>query len=49
MDQTWLIWKILLKVDPDYPFAYDFVDKEYKDRSSYVKQKEPVHNTQFLW
>jgi putative ABC transport system permease protein len=30
----------LKKVDPDYPFAYDFVDKEYKrSYSSYVKQK----------
>jgi putative ABC transport system permease protein len=28
------------KVDPDYPFVYDFVDKEYKKSySSYVKQK----------
>ncbi|OIV43322.1 ABC transporter permease [Flavobacterium johnsoniae] len=28
------------KVDPDYPFIYDFVDKEYKrSYSSYVKQK----------
>jgi putative ABC transport system permease protein len=27
-------------VDPDYPFAYDFVDKDYKrSYSSYVKQK----------
>ena len=30
----------LKKVDPDYPFLYDFVDKEYKrSYSSYVKQK----------
>jgi putative ABC transport system permease protein len=30
----------LKKVDPDYPFAYDFVDKDYKrSYSSYVKQK----------
>ncbi|WP_310007145.1 ABC transporter permease [Flavobacterium granuli] len=30
----------LKKVDPDYPFSYDFVDKEYKrSYSSYVKQK----------
>jgi putative ABC transport system permease protein len=34
------------KVDPDYPFAYDFVDKEYKDRIA-VMCKKPVHNTQF--
>lgn len=28
------------KVDPDYPFVYDFVDKQYKRSfSSYVKQK----------
>lgn len=28
------------KVDPDYPFVYDFVDKEYKKSySDYVKQK----------
>lgn len=28
------------KVDPDYPFVYDFVDKEYKKSySGYVKQK----------
>ncbi|KIQ18567.1 multidrug ABC transporter substrate-binding protein [Flavobacterium sp. MEB061] len=28
------------KVDPEYPFAYNFVDKEYKKSySSYVKQK----------
>ncbi|MCD0467619.1 ABC transporter permease [Flavobacterium sp. ENC] len=28
------------KVDPEYPFVYDFVDKEYKrSYSSYVKQK----------
>ncbi|MCP2029357.1 putative ABC transport system permease protein [Flavobacterium sp. HSC-32F16] len=28
------------KVDPDYPFLYDFVDKEYKrSYSRYVKQK----------
>ena len=42
MDQTLAdlekFW--LKKVDPDYPFAYDFVDKEYKrSYSSYVKQK----------
>ncbi|WP_369753823.1 ABC transporter permease [Flavobacterium sp. WC2409] len=30
----------LKKVDPDYPFSYDFVDKEYKrSYSSFVKQK----------
>ncbi|MEO8515518.1 MAG: ABC transporter permease, partial [Flavobacterium sp.] len=30
----------LKKVDPEYPFSYDFVDKEYKrSYSSYVKQK----------
>ncbi len=30
----------LKKVDPNYPFAYDFVDKDYKrSYSSYVKQK----------
>jgi putative ABC transport system permease protein len=30
----------LKNVDPDYPFAYDFVDKDYKrSYSSYVKQK----------
>lgn len=42
MDQTLAdlenFW--LKKVDPDYPFAYDFVDKDYKrSYSSYVKQK----------
>ncbi|PZX93270.1 ABC transporter permease [Flavobacterium aquariorum] len=42
MDQTLAdlenFW--LKKVDSDYPFAYDFVDKEYKrSYSSYVKQK----------
>jgi hypothetical protein len=26
--KLWLIWKNFKKVDPDYPFAYDFVDKE---------------------
>ena len=32
------LWKT--KVDTEYPFAYDFVDKEYKKSySSYVKQK----------
>jgi putative ABC transport system permease protein len=31
----------LKKVDPDYPFSFDFVDKEYKrSYSSYVKQKK---------
>ncbi|TWH99085.1 putative ABC transport system permease protein [Flavobacterium tiangeerense] len=30
----------LKKVDPDYPFVYDFVDKDYqRSYSSYVKQK----------
>ena len=30
----------LKNVDPDYPFSYDFVDKEYKrSYNSYVKQK----------
>lgn len=30
----------LKRVDPDYPFSYDFVDKEYKrSYSNYVKQK----------
>jgi putative ABC transport system permease protein len=30
----------LKNVDPDYPFSYDFVDKEYKrSYSNYVKQK----------
>ncbi|MBE0390312.1 ABC transporter permease [Flavobacterium sp. PL002] len=35
------IEKLWLKdVDPDYPFVYDFVDKEYKrSYSSFVKQK----------
>ncbi len=35
------IEKLWLKdVDPDYPFSYDFVDKEYKrSYSTYVKQK----------
>ena len=42
MDQTLAnlenFW--IKKVDPDYPFSYDFVDKEYKrSYSSYVKQK----------
>ena len=42
MDQTIAgIEKLWLKnVDPDYPFSYDFVDKEYKrSYSNYVKQK----------
>jgi putative ABC transport system permease protein len=31
----------LKKVDPDYPFSFDFVDKEYKrSYRSYVKQKK---------
>ena len=36
------IEKLWLKdVDPDYPFQYDFVDKDYKKSySSYVKQKD---------
>jgi hypothetical protein len=47
MDQTLAdLEKFWLKVDPDYPFAYDFVDKEYKDRIA-VMCKKPVHNTQF--
>jgi putative ABC transport system permease protein len=42
MDQTLAdiekLWK--RKVDPEYPFSYDFVDKEYKrSYSNYVKQK----------
>jgi putative ABC transport system permease protein len=42
MEQTLAeIEKFWLKnIDPDYPFTYDFVDKEYKrSYSSYVKQK----------
>lgn len=42
MEQTLAgIEKLWLKnVDPDYPFSYDFVDKEYKrSYSNYVKQK----------
>lgn len=42
MEQTLAdIEKFWIKnVDPDYPFAYDFVDKDYKrSYSTYVKQK----------
>ncbi|MFV8362250.1 ABC transporter permease [Flavobacterium sp. ZT3P35] len=51
MDQTLAdlenFW--LQKVDPDYPFAYDFVDKEYKrSYSSYVKQKNLFTTLNFV-